>query len=369
MQKHWAVKYGLMVVGVAAAGWCASCTGGGKPDRAVAASRAFPVTVTTVKRGTISAPLTVSGTIASLPDEDVRVSSQVAGRIIRLAVALGDPVRKGEILAQIENRPYRELLAQAQAAVAQAQANLNNAKFSQTRDQTLFERGIVAKKYLEADMAQVAVDQGALEQAQAALALAKLNLERASVRSPLTGVVVQRFVSDGEQVDGTAAQPLFEVANLNQVELYASVPAMYFSDIQIGETLPLTTDAFPGKTFQGRIIAIAPSVDPATNVGVVRIRMANPGELLRLGMYLSATIPIEMHHNALVVPVEAVYRNGSNMPEIYEVGDSVALARPVKLGIQTNREVELVSGAHEGETIVLSGGYGFRARTPVKVEP
>ncbi len=369
MSNRMVFKYVRVLAVLLMVGWAASCTGGGKEDGAAAAPHPFPVTVTVVKRGNISALLNVSGTIASLPNQDVRVSALVAGRITHLTAAQGDSVRRGEVLAQIESQPYLERLAQAQAAVAQAQANLRNAQLSETRDQTLFEHGIVAKKYLEADMAQVAADQGALQQAQAALALAQLDVERTRVRSPLTGVVVQRFVSDGEQVDGTAAQPVFEVANLNQVELYANVPAMYFGDIQVGETMPLTTPAFPGRTFEGRIIAIAPSVNPSTNVGVVRIRMANPDSLLRLGMYLSAKIPIETHRNTLIVPLQAVYRNGKNVPEVYQVQGTVALAQPVQLGIQTNTEAEIVSGVHEGETIVLTGGYGFGPRTPVKVEP
>ncbi len=372
MSKNVRLKQGVIFALMAlVGGFWAGCGRGVRPgDSATQASQAFPVTVTEVKRGDISAMLNVSGTIASLPNQDVRVSSLVAGRVIRLTAAEGDQVRKGELLAQINSRPYQERLAQANAAVAQAQANLHNAEFSQARDQTLFERGIVAKKYLEADMAQVAVGKGALQQAQAALAIAQLDVARTKVYSPLTGVVVRRFVSDGEQVDGTAAQPLFEVANLDRVELYASVPATYFGDIHVGEVLSLSTDAFPGKTFAGRIVAIAPFVDPATNVGVVRIRMPNPGGLLRLGMYLSARISIETHRNVLVVPLEAIYRNGSNTPEVYRVQGSLALAQPVELGIQTNSEAEIASrGLHAGETIVLKGGYGFGARTPVKVEP
>jgi cobalt-zinc-cadmium efflux system membrane fusion protein len=370
MSKNAVVKYRVLLVVVLAASLVAGCTrGASNGDGESSSSRAFPVTVTQVKRGNISALLSVSGTIAALPNHDVRVSSLVAGRISRLTASQGDLIHRGEILARINSRPYQERLMQAQAALTQAQANLQNAEFSQARDQTLFERGIVAKKYLEADTAQVAVDKGALKQAQAGLALAQLDLARTQVRSPLSGVVVQRFVSDGEHVGGTASQPLFEIANLNQVELYANVSAMYFGDIHVGQTLSITTDAYPGKTFEGKIVAIAPSVDPSTNVGVVRIRLANPGGAFRLGMYLSTKIPIESHRNTLVVPLEAVYRNGSNVPEVYQVQGSVALARPVELGIQTNTEAEILSGASEGETIVLKGAYGFGARTPVQVTP
>ncbi len=352
------------------AGLLSSCSDGGKTaaDKDTA-EPVFPVTVTHVITSNISSKLSVSGTVAALPNQDVRVSSQVAGRVDHLAAAVGDAVRNGEILATIDSQSYRQRLAQAEAAVSQAQANLSNAEFAESRDQTLFERGIVAKKYLEADKAQAAVAQGAVKQMQAALALAQINLARTQVRSPIAGLVVKRFVSDGEQVNGTAAEPIYEVADLHEVELYANVPATYFSQIHVGETLPVTTDALPGKTLHGQIVAISPSVDPTTNIGIVRIRMANPAGALRLGMYLSANIAIEAHQNVLVIPLEALYRNASNRAEVYRIEGQWALATPVEVGIATNNRAEIVSGVHDGESIVLSGAYGFGARTQVKVQP
>ena len=115
-------------------------------------------------------------------------------------------------------------------------------------------------------------------------------------------MVVKRLLSAGEQVDGTAAQPVFEVANTSEVELFGNVPALYLNKIRVGQALPISTEAFPGKVFASRIVAISPAVDPATNVGLVRIRMANGAGLLRLGMFLTAAVPLETHHNALVAP-------------------------------------------------------------------
>ena len=326
------------------------------------------VTVTRVRRADIDSMLTVTGTIAALPNQDVKVSSLVPGRIARLRVAEGDRVRRDQVLAQIEDRPYQDQLQQAEAAVDQAKANLENAALNRDRNETLTQRGIAARKDVEDARTQVSVSQAALSQAEAQLALARLQIARTEVGSPLSGIVVKRFVSTGEQVDGTAAQPLFEVANVRQAELYGNVPAVYLSRIHVGQTLMITTDAFSGRNFTGRVVAISPAVDSSTNVGLVRIRIANEDGLLRLGMFLSAQVPLETHENALVAPPQAVYRDDQNRPRVYRVHGDQADAVPVKLGIETENQVELLSGVKEGDTVILSGGYGLSDRAKVKVK-
>ena len=327
------------------------------------------VTVTRVARGAISDLVTVTGTVAALPNQDVKVSSLVAGRIARLRAAEGDRVSEGQIIAEIEDRPYRDQLQQAEAAVEQAKANLENAQLSRTRNEDLFKRGIAARKDLEDARTQVSVQQATLRQAEAQLALAQLQIARTKVHSPLTGTVVKRFASDGEQVDGTAAEPVAEVANLDRVELYGNVPAAYLGRIHVGETLPVTTDAAPGKTFDGRIVAVSSAVDPATNIGLVRIRLANPGGVFRLGMFLTAQLAVETHPSALIVPGQAIYRDEKGQPRVFRVQGETAEAAPVTLGLESNQRMEILSGLREGETIVLTGGYGLADHARVKVQP
>jgi RND family efflux transporter MFP subunit len=326
------------------------------------------VTVTRVERADIESTLAVSGTISALPNQDVRVSSLVAGRVAAMLVAEGDPIRTGQVLARIEDQPYRQQLRQAQAGVDQAKANLENSNLSLQRNEKLLDRGIAARKDVEDARTLASVNQAVLRQAEAALSVARLNLSRTEVRSPLAGMVVKRLLSAGEQVDGTAAQPVYEVANTLEVELFGNVPALYLSKIRVGQTLRISTNAFPGKTFAGRIVAISPAVDPSTNVGLVRIRIANGAGLLRLGMFLTAEVPLETHRNALVTALAAVYRDPDGNPEVYRVQGDKAEAAPVKLGLETKDRVELLSGAEEGATIILGGGYGLPAHAKIKVQ-
>lgn len=333
------------------------------------ASAVAEVTLTPVVRAPISSALTVTGTIAALPNQDVRVSSLVPGRIASMSVAEGDHIEQGQELARIDDRPFQDPLHQAEAAVALAQANLENARLNRARTENLTQRGVAAQKDLEDARTQVSVNEATLHQAEAQLALARLQIARTEVRSPLAGTVVKRFASVGEQVDGTAAQPLFEVASLSVVELFGNVPAVYLGKIRVGQSLEISTESFPGRKFAGRVVAISPAVDPATNMGLVRIRITNPGGLLRLGSFLSAQLPLETKPEALVVPAQAVYRDPKGQAQLYRVKGEDAEAVPVKLGIEAQDRVEVLSGVEAGESVILTGGYGLGEHAKVRVKP
>jgi RND family efflux transporter MFP subunit len=285
-----------------------------------------------------------------------------------MRVAEGDRVTAGQLLAKIDDHIYRDQLSQAAAAEAQAKASLENAKLNLARDENLFSRGIAARKEMEDARTQAAVAQAALQQAEAALSLARLQVSRTEIVSPLNGTVVKRFVNVGEQVDGTAAQPVAEVASYGEVELLASVPAAYLTKVRVGQTLTISSDAFRGKTFTGRAVAVSPAVDQATNAGLVRVRFPNPSGLLRMGMVLTAEAPAERHRGVLTVPPQAIYRDEQGAPHVYKVNGDAAAAVNVQIGIQTQDAVELLSGVQAGDTVILAGGYGLGDKAKIHVK-
>src|SRR2546428_683596 len=253
---------------------CSSKSAGGEDEKAATpADSAAEVTVTKVARADVTSVLTVTGTIAALPNRDAKVSSLVQGRIAGMMVAEGDHASQGQVLAKIEDRHFLDQIQQAQAAVEQAQANVENARLNRDRNEGLLERGIAARKDLEDARTQISVNQAALRQAAAARALARLQLARTEVRSPLAGPVVKRFATVQEQVDATA----------------------------------------------------------------------------------------------LVVPAQAVYRDERGNPEVYRVEGDDASAVPVKLGLETKAQVELLSGVQAGDTVILTGGYGLKDHAKIKV--
>lgn len=340
-----------------------SAEGAGK-----SADFAAPVTLTLVTRADIRRSITVTGSIAALPNQDVRVSSFVAGRIAELKVAEGDHVHAGQVVARLEDRTLRDQLKQVEAAVTQARANLENAKLSRTRNETLFQRGIAARKDLEDARTQESVAQASLQQAEAALSVASFQVSRAEIHSPLDGTVVKRFVNVGEQVDGTAAQPVVEIAHLAEVELQANIPAASLGFFKVGQKLSLTTEIAGANSFEGHVVAISQAVDSATNSGIVRVRASNRSGALRLGMFLSAQVALETHVGATVVPPQAVYLDEERNPHVYRVEGDTAIATPVKIGIETPSLVELLSGPKSGDSVILNGGYGLTDKAKVKVQ-
>lgn len=352
----------------ASAAMVSGCSKEASDDEQSAQQVVAQVTVTKVARAQIQQTATLSGNVVALPNEDVKLSSLVAGRITSLNVAEGDHVHKGELLATIDSHTYDDQLRQAQASLSQAQATLQNAQRGLERNQTLFQRGIVAGKDLQDAQLQVTVAEAAQRQAETTEETAQWQVSRTKITSPLNGVVAKRFVSVGEQVDGTGSQPIIEVADINEVELSGNLPAPYLAKVHLHEAIPVTNDSFPGKTFPGRIIAISPAVDPATNVGSIRIRIANPDRTLKLGMFLGAQVPVETHANALTVPPQSIYHDESGETQVYVVQGDTAKAAPVKLGIQTSDRVEILEGVKAGDTIILTGGYGLGDTTKVKIQ-
>jgi RND family efflux transporter MFP subunit len=303
--------------------------------------------------------LIVRGTITAVPNEDVRISALVPGRVMMLKVAEGDAVTAGQVVAEIDPRPLEDQKRQAAAAVAQSKAALENAKLNLERTDRLFKRGIAAGKEVEDARAQQAAAEAGVETALALLDTADRELSRAKVTSPIAGSVVKRLVSVGEQVDGTAAQPLLEVANLDVLELAANVPSEHLAAVHAGQAVEIVSDAYRDQTFPGRVIAIAPAVDPATNTALTRIAITNTGHLLKIGMYAQARVGIGERKGALTVPPSAIQKNEEGQTAVYVVTGDTAQRTVVTVGLETPDAVEILSGVSEGQAVLTSGVHGL----------
>jgi membrane fusion protein (multidrug efflux system) len=336
------------------------------------ASSAEPVpevTATIVQKGAISQDLSVNGNLTALPNLDAKLAALVPGRIQAVLVTEGDRVAKGEKLVQLDPASYADQLKQAEASVAQARANLDNAKLSAERNESLLKRGIAARKEVEDARTQVSVDDAALKQTEATESVARTQLARTSIKAPFSGTVVHRFLGEGEQVDGSAGQPIVEVARVDELELLGSAPASRLAEVRSGEDFSFQTEAAPGTTFKARVIAILPAVDPSTNNGTVRIRIENAGRALKLGTFVSVEVPVKQPVQRLIVSRQAIYPDESGQAHVYKLSGDQAESVPVQLGIQTKDQVEILSGVQAGDKVILSGGYGLAEKARVRLTP
>ena len=316
-----------------------------------------------VARQDLVEPLIVRGGVVALPNQDVRIASLVAGRVDSMSVAEGDVVKAGQVVAEIDPRPFDDQRRQSVAALAQAKGAMENAKLNLDRTERLFQRGIAAGKEVEDARTLRASAESSVEQAQAALDMADRQLQRTKIVSPISGQVMKRLVSVGEQVDGTAAQPVLEVANLDNVEIAANVPTEHLGRVRVGQAAAISSDAYRDRTFTGQVIAIAPAVDAATNTTLARVRVANPERLLKVGMFAQVHVALSEKKGVLTVPPSAVSK-GEDDASVYVVEKDIATRTKVTLGLETAEAVEILSGLKEGQKILTSAihGLGERAR-------
>ena len=346
----------------------AGCKRAGDEEIESAAVPTIAAATGTVEKRDLVEPLLVRGSVTAPPNEDVRLAAQVPGRVVAMRVAEGDSVKAGEIVAEIETPPLEDQQRQARAALSQAQAAREAAKPNLARTERLFERGIAAGKEVEDARAQAAAAEAALEQAQAALATADRQLARAHVASPIAGHVVKRFVGVGEQVDGTPAQPLVEIANVERVEVAAHVAADRLGRVKLGQRAELRSDAWPERSFEAEVIAISPAVDPATNAALVRLRVKNPDHLLRVGMFAEVRIGLAERKGALVVPASALSKSADGTA-VYVVSGEDATRTKVEVGLETPELVEIVSGLEQGQKVLTSGIHGLGERAKLAQKP
>jgi RND family efflux transporter MFP subunit len=347
----------------------ASFSACGKAESAKDSAPTAEVTLTTVRRGSISQTLLVSGNLTALPNRDAKIAALVPGRIQSVLVTEGSSVHEGQTVAALECSSIHDQLIQAEAAVAQANANVENAKLAADRAEGLLQRGIAARKEVEDAKTQLSVNQSQLKQGEAAAAVAHTQVERCSLHAPFAGTVVHRFLGAGEQVDGTSAQPVLEIADIKTLELLGTVPASRLSAIAKGNHFAFQTPAVPDATFRAQIVDVLPAVDPATDNGSVRIRIDNPKHLLKLGMFVSVELSLKQTASTLVVPKQAIYPDETGEPHVYRVKGDEAEFVAVQLGIQTKDAAQILSGVQEGDTVILSGGYGLPDKAHVRTKP
>jgi RND family efflux transporter MFP subunit len=322
------------------------------------------IDVAAVKVGVtdLESSLQISGNLA--PQTRVEIRAKLPGTLSRINVDIGDRVRAGQVLATIDRR---EIDAQVDAATASvsvavagveaAEAALANATLEQERAQNLFERGAIPKQRLDAadtarrsTAAQRDLAQANLAQAQAALRRASEVQRDATLTSPVNGVVVERHFDAGSLV-GPGDEPVVVIADLRIMKLEAGVSELEAGRLRVGMPARVTAQALPGKTFEGAVAAIAPEVDARNRHFRIEVRMANPDSALLSGMYGEASIPLQQASQVLAVPRNAVTtRDGARVA--LRIDNETIQAVPVTEGLSDGVVTEIASGLQQGDTIV-----------------
>jgi len=231
------------------------------------------------------------------------------------------------------------------------------AQLEAARQQQSLVRTGARPEELEMARAQVA-------QAQAAVALARLQLQHSVIASPLAGTVVRRAINPGEMA--APGVPLFTVARIDPVDATLDLSETDLGQVRAGQPALLRVDAYPARVFQGVVRAVAPSGDPRTRIFKVKVAVANPARALRPGMFARGEITVGRAVNALVIPRDAVSTD-SGQPVVFVADGGVARRRTVTLGATAGPLVEVRGGLRLGDRVIVSGQSGLTDGAAVTV--
>lgn len=281
-----------------------------------------PYRTQAVAQGDITKSVSASGSLQALVQVDV--GSQISGQILKVLVDFNDPVRAGQLLATLDPQTYLSRLRQGeaqiaanQAQVAQAQAQAEEARAAYNRTKILFDQGIMAKAALDSAQAawksaqaNVQAARAGVVQSQAALASTRTDLSRTSIVAPIDGVIINRSIEPGQTVAASLQAPvLFQIANdLSKLEVKITVDEADIGQVQEGQQVRFTVDAFPDETYTGVVTQVRKQPETESNVVayIVIAQADNPGGKLMPGMTANADIVIQQLRGVLKVPAAAL---------------------------------------------------------------
>jgi multidrug efflux pump subunit AcrA (membrane-fusion protein) len=293
-------------------------------------------------------------------------------------------------------------LASAEASVVKAQAQLRDAEATYRRIATLAQQGAVAAQNLDDATAQVVSARATLDAARAQVAQAqaqvqaarqqesaaasqvrtaqaqaatqaaavenaRLALQNATITAPFSGVVVSRTLDPGAFVTPGTSTPILTIADLDRLDVVVNVTESDLSAVHRGAPVTIQVDAYPGRTFRGVVSRIAGGVDPVTRTAQVEVDLANPGHLLRPGMYATVTL-MAGRERTLVVPLSALVTVG-NQHYVWLVVENRVTQQPVTIGRTTGEFVEITSGVTPHDLIVVRGTDLLREGQAVRGVP
>jgi membrane fusion protein, multidrug efflux system len=358
-----------------------------------------------VQRMAVQREVDLSGTLLS-PDQ-ARVSSEVAGIVTEVPVQLGTEVRAGDLLVRLEPRELQLAVDRAEgqlrqieaqlgidrsvarrspsddqiASVRQALANRDDARNTFKRAQQLHDRGLmsqvdydtadtrmkVAEANFQAAVDNVAALKATLQDRRAAWELAQKKLADAAIRAPVSGAVAERLVQPGEFIRENT--PVATIVQINPLKLKTAIQEKYAGLIRPGQAVAFAVEAFPSRTFAGKVAYVGPSVDQATRTFAVEALVDNGDRVLKPGFFAKGVVHTHRDENVLAVPEDAI-STLAGVSTVYVIENGKARQQQVTLGARQDKLAEVTSGLDGDETLAttnlsqLATGVTVRVATP-----
>ncbi|HKC42420.1 MAG TPA: MdtA/MuxA family multidrug efflux RND transporter periplasmic adaptor subunit [Burkholderiales bacterium] len=343
----------------------------GRPGGPPGAKQPTPVVALPASTGEIDVYLTGLGT--ATPLRTVAVKSRVTGQLMRVLFQEGEIVKEGQLLAEIDPRPFQVMLVQAEGQMARDKALLENARLDLERYRTLFQQDSVPKQQLDTQDSLVRQYEGAVRVDQSQIDNARLQLVYARITAPISGRVGLRQVDPGNMVTGTEPNGLVVIAQLQPISVVFSIPQDNVSAVmkrmQSGDKLPV--DAWDreqkAKLATGVLASVDNLVDPTTGTVKLKAEFANADNALFPNQFVNVRMKLDTLRDAIVIPSAAIQRGAQGMFVYVVKSDQTVTVRPVKLGPVDGQRMAVSEGLAPGELVVIDGMDRLREGALVEV--
>lgn len=301
-----------------------------------------------IKPEKFSDPLNSTGTLR--PDEEVDLAFETSGKIVSIKFTEGTRVKKGDLLAKINDRPL-----QAQLEKLLAQKKLTEAKVF--RERSLLEKDAISQESYD----QIVTE---LQTIEADINLIQARISETELRAPFDGIIGLRYLSEGSYA--TSSTKIAKLIKISPLKIEFSIPEKYASEIRIGYPVTFTVDGI-NKNFEASVYAVDPKIDIETRSIVLRALYPNRNEELKSGRYASITLVMSQIENAISIPSEAL------IPEmdgekvfIYKSGRASTVK--VQIGIRTESRIQITDGLRFGDTLLTTGILQLRQNLPIVLD-
>lgn len=334
------------------------------PPESKKATPTAAVTVTVAKVETVVADRTIPIVGTLFPKDEATICAEVEGRVEKTTVDFGDRLKTGQDLGQIDTASYEAYARKADADVARARATAANAEQNLKRIEELRKSNVASSSDLDKATAEADQARAEVKAAEAALAVAALNVTRSRVQAPFDSAISERLVGAGDYVK--VGMPLFHIVNDKLIKFITSVPERFAGEVKKDQVAVFNVDAYPGQSFEGKVLLISPSVTARTRAFAFGVLVHNEDLKLKANSFARGELVVEREVPVLVVPIDAV-QNFSGINKVYVVENGLALVREVQAGKIKEGRQQILGGLKAGEVVVISGQSKLRDGTKISV--
>jgi RND family efflux transporter MFP subunit len=332
-----------------------------------AARKRPPPLVVVGKVQTRDVPVEVRAPVDLRPLAQADVSAKTLGYLDAVLVDRGDAVKRGQLVALVRPSDLPDQLSTARGTLAQTQASVQLARANLDRAQKLAPSGVISQQDLQAATTALATAEATQQSAQSQVGGLATRLGETRIESPLDGLVSVRKLDPGALVGPTSGgSAILTVVRVDVLRVFIAIPEREISGIGIDKDAHVELDALPGKSLQGKVVRVAPALDPTTRTLDAEVQLKNDTGELRPGMYGIGAIVKEVHKNVPVVPASSVQISDRKHYVYVLLGDKVE-RREIQVGVDTGNDLEVLSGVSGADEIVTAGIDGLSSGAEVRV--